>query len=99
VEFVCGQLDSLYRWELQQWDHHGHPNHRGFPLLHFLRYASRRCLIVLPGTDVAVVSGSQAWLYGGLLNVTNDNGTFLSYPTADYKVDGVSGELLDGDVA
>jgi hypothetical protein len=38
-------------------------------------------------------TGSQAWLYGGLVNSTDADGQIVSYPTADYKVDGVSGEL------
>ena len=36
--------------------------------------------------------GSQAWLYGGLMNGTDANGQILLYPIADYKVDGVPGE-------
>jgi hypothetical protein len=43
-----------------------------------------------PGAYVSFTfSGSQAWLYGGLLtNATNNQ--IVSYPTADYKVDGFS---------
>jgi hypothetical protein len=36
--------------------------------------------------------GSQAWLYGGLVNAADADGQIVSYPTADYKVDGDSGE-------
>jgi hypothetical protein len=36
--------------------------------------------------------GSQAWLYGGLENDTDVDGQIVSYPTADYKVDGASGK-------
>ena len=36
--------------------------------------------------------GSQAWLYGGLVNGANASGPILYYPTADYKIDGVPGE-------
>ena len=46
------------------------------------------------GTYVMMEIGSQAWLYGGLLNVTTANGEITSYPIADYKIDGVSGESL-----
>jgi len=35
-------------------------------------------------------AGSQAWLYGALLNVTDANGELTSYPTAEYSIDGVS---------
>ena len=48
------------------------------------------CCVVL----MSVKTGSEAWLYGGLLNVTTANVQITSYPTADYKVDGVSGESL-----
>lgn len=36
--------------------------------------------------------GTQAWLLGGLLNITDASGEILSYPTADYQIDGFSGE-------
>jgi len=39
-------------------------------------------------------TGSQAWLYGGLLNDTGVNGQ-ISYPTAEYHIDGISGESLN----
>jgi hypothetical protein len=35
-------------------------------------------------------SGSQAFLYGGLLNGSSVNGQIITYPVADYKIDGVS---------
>ena len=47
---------------------------------------------MLCGADIMVEIGSQAWLYGGLINGTNSSGQIVSYPTANYKVDGVSGE-------
>jgi hypothetical protein len=50
----------------------------------------------LCGTDVTMGAGSQAWLYGGLLDITTVDGNILSCPTADYRVDGVSGKSLNG---
>ena len=40
-----------------------------------------------------VETGTQAWLYGNLLdaNITQD-GHFITYPTADYLVDGNPGK-------
>jgi len=32
-------------------------------------------------------AGSQAWLYGALLNTTNANGQVTSYPTVEYLID------------
>lgn len=50
----------------------------------------------LRGTDAVNNVGSQATLYGGVLNNTYDNITyFLGWPTAEYMVDGIPGELLD----
>lgn len=43
-----------------------------------------------PGASLSFTfSGSQAWLYGGLLTDAR-NGSIVSYPIADYKVDGFS---------
>ena len=36
--------------------------------------------------------GSQAWLYGGLMNGTDASGQIFFYPTAEYRIDGVPGE-------
>ena len=47
---------------------------------------------MLCGTDFMVEIGSQAWLFGGLVNGSDANGQIITYPIADYKVDGVSGE-------
>jgi len=44
-----------------------------------------------PGASLSFsFSGSQAWLYGGLMNVTTPGGPMTNYPTADYKIDGIS---------
>jgi len=45
-----------------------------------------------PGSTFSVTfSGSQAWVYGGVLNNTNPDGsTFLGFATASYLVDGYS---------
>ena len=51
--------------------------------------------VILRSTHVMAETGSQAWLYGGLLNITSANGQILSYPTADYRIDGTSGESLN----
>ena len=45
--------------------------------------------------DTNTESGSQAVVYGGVVNNTNTDGTtFLGFPTASYVVDGISCELL-----
>lgn len=41
-------------------------------------------------------TGSQAWLYGGLATA---DGQIFNYPTADYEIDGVSGESLRREAA
>lgn len=56
-------------------------------------------LVAFHGTHVLTETGTRAWLCGGILNITNGNGTYISYPTADYKIDGVSGEPPDKNVA
>lgn len=51
--------------------------------------------VCLRDADPVVDIGSQAVIYGGLLNNTNSDGTtFLGWPTASYVVDGISCELL-----
>ena len=52
----------------------------------------------LASTYVMAETGSQVWLYGGLLNITSANGQILSYPTANYLIDDFPGEL-DGNAA
>jgi hypothetical protein len=44
-----------------------------------------------PGASLSLsFSGSQAWIYGGVLNNTNPDGTtFLGFATASYAVDGI----------
>jgi hypothetical protein len=37
--------------------------------------------------------GTDMWVIGGLLsNATDENGDPATYPTAEYKIDGISGE-------
>jgi len=96
VEFVRGQLDSLFRRWVREWDYHRYPDPRSFPLLHFLRYTACLRLVILIDPNVMVETGSQAWLYGGLLNITSSNGEIVSYPTADYRIDGASGKSFSG---
>jgi len=49
-------------------------------------------LVVLGRTNHITETGSQAWLYGGLINDTSSGAQNISYPTADYKIDGFSCE-------
>lgn len=56
-------------------------------------------LVVLGGTNLVMRTGTQAWLYGGLLNDTSSGAQNISYPTADYKIDGFSGEFLPQKIA
>ena len=45
------------------------------------------------GTDAMTEIGIQAALYGGLSNSNvSEDGSFISYPTADYLLDGSPGE-------
>jgi len=53
----------------------------------------------LGGTDVIAETGTQVWLYGGPLDAINAHGGCASFPTADYKIDGYSGESLDRNAA
>jgi hypothetical protein len=94
VEFVCGQLDPRSLPPGQKWDTYSHLNPRSFPHLRFLRYANSWLLVVLYGADTMVGIGSQAVLYGAARLAPD--GSNVSYPTADYKVDGISGEWLAG---
>lgn len=55
---------------------------------------SRWPLVALGGTYLIMETGSQAWLYGGLLNITNSGAQSISYPTAVYEIDEFSGESL-----
>jgi hypothetical protein len=44
-----------------------------------------------PGASLSFMfTGTQAWLYGGLLNLTSSDGQITSYPGADYLIDGTS---------
>jgi hypothetical protein len=53
-------------------------------------------LTATPGASFSYTfTGTQAWLYGGLFNTSTNGQQILTYPTADYQIDGVSGELLD----
>jgi hypothetical protein len=52
-------------------------------------YYAWPCRVVL--TLVAEI-GTQAWLYGALMNITSPDGEYITYPTADYKVDGAPSE-------
>jgi hypothetical protein len=58
-------------------------------------YAWPRCVVLMLMMEI----GSRAWLYGGVLNVTSADGQMDSYPTAEYKVDGASGESPTSDAA
>jgi hypothetical protein len=53
---------------------------------------SRLCPFAFAGYQYCNDIGSEAWVYGGVLN-TNQTGGF---PTANYTVDGVLGELFTG---
>ena len=55
--------------------------------------ASRLSSTVFHGTYVMVEIGSQAWIYGSR-TANGTNGVTIYYPTADYTVDGASGESL-----
>ena len=54
---------------------------------------------MLSGANILMEPGTQVWLYGGLLNITNAAGEYLSYPTAEYTLDGYPGELTGGNAA
>jgi hypothetical protein len=94
VEFLCGQLDLCFgHSRVQQPDPHDYCKPWGKHLLHFFRYPDRLRLAVLRGTDVMAEIGSRAWLFGALVSTLTDaNGQAVTYPTADYKIDGVLGE-------
>src|ERR1700760_2109003 len=47
---------------------------------------------LLSGANPLMESGTQVWLYGGLTDITNVDGEYLSYPTAEYTLDGYPGE-------
>ena len=51
------------------------------------------------GTNVLMGTGTRVWLYGGIMNATNAHGEYISYPTAEYTLDGVSGESTDRNAA
>jgi len=59
----------------------------------FAGVLGRWSFVALGGTDPIMETGTQAWLYGGLLNNTSPGGN-VSYPTADYQIDGFSCESL-----
>ena len=71
--------------------------HRGLPSPSL----SQACISYPPwigsvGADISAGTGSQAVVYGGVLNNSNADGTtFLGFPTASYVVDGIPCELLD----
>jgi hypothetical protein len=96
VGFLFWQLDSSPRWRVQQWHVYEHPGPGRFLHLHFHRYANRWLLAVLCGTDSTAGAGTQAWLLSGRGAAVNLS---LPYPTAEYKVDGVHGESLNGNAA
>lgn len=51
---------------------------------------------MLVGSDTVTEIGTRAYVYGGVLNNSNSDGTtFLGFPTAAYQVDGVPCKLLD----
>lgn len=59
---------------------------------------SRLSSTVFYGTYIMVEVGSQAWIYGSR-TANGTNGVIISYPTADYTIDGASGESLTSSTA
>jgi hypothetical protein len=50
-------------------------------------------MVVLCSTEIMVEIGTDMWIVGGLLsNATDGNGDPATYPTTEYKIDGISGE-------
>ena len=88
---IRGKLDSLYPPRILQLHLHRHPNSRSITLPHFFRYMSRLCPFVFAGYLYCDNTGSQAWVYGSVLN-TNQTEDF---PTANYVVDGTPGKLVN----
>lgn len=88
---ICGQLDLSNRPNILQPHFYVYPNSRSVPLLHIFRYMDSLCPPVITGHRHCDGIGSEACVYGGVLN-TNKTSNF---PIANYTVDGILGEFLN----